>query len=96
MTTGQLELFRQRWAAGDSMQDIADELGYSTGYLYYIANKYRRLFPRRHTWAARRRQDKETTEKVKELLASGMTCKQAARELGISESMAYRIRRVFM
>lgn len=77
------------WMQGRSVKWIAAQLNVSKSWVASLAFRNRDLFPRRYATRATR----EQRDRMRELRAGGMTCREIARLMGVNEKTVSRYTR---
>lgn len=77
------------WNQGRSAKFIAAQLSVRESWVAYMAHNHRDLFPRRYATRVTR----EQRERMRELRAGGMQCREIARLMGVHEKTVSRYTR---
>lgn len=77
------------WNKGMSVKQIATQLNAKESWVVYHVSHHRDMFPRRNTPRVTQRE----REVMSDFRASGMTCKEIARLMGVSEKTVSRYTR---
>lgn len=77
------------WNQGRSVKSIAAQLDVPKSWVVYQTYHHRDLFPRRYATRVTR----EQRERMRELRAGGMQCRQIARLMGVHEKTVSRYTR---
>lgn len=77
------------WNGGVSVKSIATQLDVKESWVVYQTYHHRDMFPCRYATRATR----EQRDRMRELRASGMTCRKIARLMGVSEKTVSRYTR---
>lgn len=77
------------WMQGRSVKWIATQLDVPKSWVVYQTYHHRDLFPRRYATRATR----EQRDRMRELRAGGMTCREIARLMGVNEKTVSRYTR---
>lgn len=77
------------WNGGASVKSIATQLNVPKSWVVYQTYHHRDMFPRRYAVRVTR----EQRERMRELRAGGMTCRDIARLMGVNEKTVSRYTR---